>query len=227
MINKKIVYVIRFMMVLIITFMVYHLYFRPGDTIYVQSYDREYDFVLTEYPTERLIENIDAHFNETIFFIKDEDSFIKKHVLTHPSYVKSYQYHRNAGDEEYTIYYFVEDGYGFYLKKDLNNLYSLNPSIIQIHNEEVEVISQFIPASYVIINQHYNFEDMKTKEFISFDDYVEFYRELSLICYTIDVENKTIYLRSYNCDNQEVDNDYWIVLTFDDEGFIATIMEIE
>lgn len=225
--NKRIIYIVRFMAFLIALSMTYYVFFRPGETIYVQSYDREHSFVLAEYHTERLIEDIDIHSNQSLFLIKDEDDFINEYVLTHPSYIRSYQYQRNAGDEEYTVYYFIEDGYGFYLSKDLNSLYSLSPSVIQIYNEEVDVLSQFIPATFVNINEHYNFEDMNTEEFTSFEDYVDFYQQLSCICSDIDEENRLIRLRSYNYDDHEVDSSYQIVLEFDDEGFVATIEEIQ
>lgn len=225
--NKRIVYIVRFMAFLVALSMTYHIFFRPGDTIYVQSYDREYSFILAEYHTERLIENIDIDSNESLFHIKDETGFINDYVLAHPSFIRSYQYQRNVGDEVYTVYYFIEDGYGFSLSKNSNNLYSLNPSTIQLYNGEVEVVSQFIPASFINIDEHYNFEDMKTNEFTSFEDYVDFYQQLAYSCSEIDEENKIIHLRSYNSENHEVDSNHQIVLEFDEEGFIFTIKELK
>jgi len=219
-------FIIKIMAILVIGLMTYHVHFRAGNTIYIQSYDREYNFVLAEYPTERFIENIDTHFNESIFHVRDDEEFINEYVLTHPSYVKSYHYKRN-NNEEYTIYYFVEEGYGFYLNQDQEGLYSLNPSTIQIFNEDIDVISQFIPTAYMEIDNHYTFESMSTIDFMSFEDYVEFYQQLSCICSEIDEENKIIKLRSYNYDDHLVESNYQIVLSFDDLGFIATIEEIQ
>jgi len=225
--KKYISHIVKFMVVLAFIFMTYHVHFRSGDMIHIQSYDREHNFVLAEYPTERYIENIDLHFNESLFHIRDDEKFINEYVLTHPSYVQSYQYRSNANGMEYTIYYFIEDGYGFYLIKDAEDLYSLNPSAIQIFNDEIDVISQFIPVIYMEIDTHYAYEDMNIVEFMSFNDYVDFYQQLSCICSDIDEEQMEIRLRSYNYNEQEVESTHQIVLYFDDEGFIATIEDIE
>ena len=215
------------MVVLAFVLMTYHVHFRSGDTIHIQSYDREHNFVLAEYPTEQFIEIIDTHFNESLFRIRDDEEFLNEYVLTHPSYVQSYQYRSNANDEEYTIHYFIEDGYGFYLTKDVEDLYSLNPSTIQLFNDEVDVISQFIPVAYLEIDTYYVYEEMNMVEFMSFNDYVDFYQQLSCICSDIDEEQMEIRLRSYNYDDHEVESTHQIVLHFYDEGLIATIEEIK
>ena len=195
------------------------------DTIYLESFDRSEIFVLAEYNTKTKRIDIDKHFNEYRFTVREPEKFINDIILTHISYVRTYVEYNPNIDANSNIYLFVENGYPYVLSQDFTGQFALRSAEmnINIHAAQITLQVPFVDYYHIFDEDDYfqiDWDEVWIEDFSSFEDYVEFYELLDSSFIQINIIEKTIYIRANIYEDNVLTDGYYVRLIFNDNGFI-------
>ncbi len=218
--KKGIIGLVCLVLVLAIGFTAYFVIANRKTTLYVITYDRQFDFVFGEEKVKSF--SLDSHTGNAIVTMDGAEEFFAEHIAAGDCAVKSYTLSFNGFMYEGTILY--DNGYYFFSYVDAAGQIVAENMVATVYDETDYTDYYFQFPACEVSNYLYDDEDgvIAWENLIgyhSFDELVGFYEAITEGYCQIDEANKTIKLNACDSMNMhEITENYPVTLVCTDGG---------
>lgn len=227
---KKVIYPVLLIVISIIVavFLISEL-FDNEKIIVANSYDGLISFELATIQ----VDSYQSSSSEGVLFeVDDTEKFIEKYVIQNEYYIGIYhEYPPYSSNDAVLVYYFLYEGYHFYIKAYEEEVIVFECVLAEISTELGNYYIPFIIDEYFSVSSEvqsidfvYNLDEID--EFSTFDDLVGFYNTTNTDYFYIDYENEDIYLKAFDKYNDFKPTDNYIFkLDFAYSGIVVECVD--